>query len=66
MTRISQDLRETGVLIFGALGDVTNLNCDMIIMVWTCGSTDRAGGSEPKYSHVLRIVKAKERIQKQW
>ena len=23
---------ETGVLIFGALGDVTNLNCDMIIM----------------------------------
>jgi len=23
---------ETGVLIFGAVGDVTNLNCDMIIM----------------------------------
>ena len=28
----SKKVSETGVLIFGAVGDVTNLNCDMIIM----------------------------------
>ena len=34
---------ETGVLIFGAVGDVTNLNCDMIIMYDDIGCKGMAG-----------------------